>query len=186
MDCEEIRVDMRKMSEEELAKGTRMMQQIFRLNHTMPMTPEYTDALKNLFGNRLGEGSHVAAPIAGAALDKVKIGRNVYVNTNALMMARGGITIEDDVQIAANVQLISNNHDEYDRQIPDMSSGIDQRRSVDRCRSYHSARGLRRKARDRWCNVRCDEGRARLCSSCRKSGKSGEGAGSGRVQRRRT
>lgn len=117
MDCEEIRVDMRKMSEEELAKGTRMMQQIFRLNHTMPMTPEYTDALKDLFGNRLGEGSHVAAPIAGAALDKVKIGRNVYVNTNALMMARGGITIEDDVQIAANVQLISNNHDEYDRQI---------------------------------------------------------------------
>ena len=31
--------------------------------------------------------------------------------------ARGGITIEDDVQIAANVQLLSNNHDPYDRQI---------------------------------------------------------------------
>ena len=32
-------------------------------------------------------------------------------------MARRGITIEDDVQIAANVQLISNNHDPYERQI---------------------------------------------------------------------
>ena len=32
-------------------------------------------------------------------------------------MARGGITIEDNVMIAANVQLLSNNHDEYDRQI---------------------------------------------------------------------
>lgn len=32
-------------------------------------------------------------------------------------MSRGGITIEDDVQIAANVQLLSNNHDPYDRQI---------------------------------------------------------------------
>ena len=32
-------------------------------------------------------------------------------------MARGGITIEDDVMIAGNVQLLSNNHDEYDRQI---------------------------------------------------------------------
>ena len=32
-------------------------------------------------------------------------------------MARGGITIEDDVQIAANVQMISNNHDPYERQI---------------------------------------------------------------------
>ena len=29
-------------------------------------------------------------------------------------MARGGITIEDNVMIAANVQLISNNHDPYD------------------------------------------------------------------------
>ena len=32
-------------------------------------------------------------------------------------MARGGIVIEDDVQIAANVQLITNNHDLYDRQV---------------------------------------------------------------------
>ena len=33
------------------------------------------------------------------------------------MMARGGITIEDGVQIAANVQLLSNNHDPYDLQV---------------------------------------------------------------------
>jgi hypothetical protein len=32
-------------------------------------------------------------------------------------MSAGGITIEDDVQIAANVQLISNNHDPYDRMV---------------------------------------------------------------------
>ena len=32
-------------------------------------------------------------------------------------MARGRITIEDNVQIAANVQLLSNSHDPYDRQI---------------------------------------------------------------------
>ena len=32
-------------------------------------------------------------------------------------MARGGITVEDDVLMAANVQLLSNNHDEYDRQV---------------------------------------------------------------------
>lgn len=29
----------------------------------------------------------------------------------------GGITIEDDVLVAANVQLISNNHDLYDHQV---------------------------------------------------------------------
>ena len=34
-----------------------------------------------------------------------------------LMMSAGGITIEDNVMIAANVQLISNNHDPYDRYV---------------------------------------------------------------------
>lgn len=47
----------------------------------------------------------------------MKIGKHVFINSNLLAMARGGITIEDDVQIAANVQLISNNHDVYDRQV---------------------------------------------------------------------
>ncbi len=32
-------------------------------------------------------------------------------------MARGGITIEDEAQLAANIQLITNNHDFYDRAV---------------------------------------------------------------------
>ena len=32
-------------------------------------------------------------------------------------MARGGIAIEDDVQIAGNVSLLTNNHDPYDRMV---------------------------------------------------------------------
>ena len=47
----------------------------------------------------------------------MKIGDNVFINSNCLAMARGGITIEDDVMIAGNVQLLSNNHDEYERQV---------------------------------------------------------------------
>ena len=42
---------------------------------------------------------------------------NVFINSNLLAMARGSITIEDDVQIAANVQLLTNNHDPYDRAV---------------------------------------------------------------------
>ena len=65
----------------------------------------------------LGENSFIMAPVAGAALDKVKVGNNAFINSNSLLMARGGITIEDNVMLAANVQLLSNNHDEYDRQV---------------------------------------------------------------------
>ena len=111
------RVDMREMSDEEMAEAFRMSQIVFKLNHTMPNTEEYNNLVKELFGENIGENSTVMAPIAGAAFDRVKIGGNVFINSNSLLMARGGITIEDDVMIAANVQLLSNNHDEYDRQV---------------------------------------------------------------------
>ncbi len=117
MDCKEVRVDMREMTAEEFAEAGRMSRLIYELNHTPPMTEEYTNILKELFGDRLGEGSYIAAPTSGAAFDKIRIGKNVYVNSNVLMMARGGITLEDNVMIAANAQIISNNHDPYDLQI---------------------------------------------------------------------
>ena len=113
----EERVDLRVSTPEEREQGKRQAQLVFKLNHTMPMTDEYADILAELFGDNIGEGSNVAAPIQGACLDRVKIGRNVFINSNLLAMARGGITIEDDVMIAANVSLISNNHDPYERQV---------------------------------------------------------------------
>ena len=111
------RVDMDNLSEEELQEAFKMNEILFRLNHTMPMTPEYGEVLKELFGDNIGENSMVQAPLSGVALDRLKIGNNVFINSNCLAMARGGITIEDDVMLAANVQLLSNNHDEYDRQV---------------------------------------------------------------------
>ena len=114
---EELRVDMRERTPEEQAMYDRQAQLMFKLNHTMPRTTEYMAVLKELFEDRLGEGSYVASPISGAAMEKLVIGKNCFINSNLLAMARGGITIEDNVQVAANVQLISNNHDPYDRQI---------------------------------------------------------------------
>lgn len=117
MDCEEIRVDMRIPDPENRAENVRAAQVMYQLNHTMPFTEEYNGLLKELFGENLGQNSYVAAPINGACVSTVKIGNGVFINSNLLAMARGGITIEDGVQIAANVQLISNNHDPYDLSI---------------------------------------------------------------------
>lgn len=111
------RVDIREMSPEEMSKAIKMNEIVFKINHTMPNSEEYENLLKELFGDNLGENSQIMAPIAGAAFDRMKIGNNVFINSNSLLMARGGITIEDDVMFAANVQLLSNNHDEYDRQV---------------------------------------------------------------------
>ncbi len=115
MNYEETRVDLRVPDPGRAEENRRLAELIFRLNHTMPGTEAYQQALDDLFGENLGEGSCVAAPIQGTCLNRIKIGRNVVINANLLAMARGGITIEDDVQIAANVQLLTNNHDPYER-----------------------------------------------------------------------
>ena len=114
---DELRVDMRERSPEDLAIYAKHEKLVFKLNQTMPRTEEYQNILLELFEGRIGEGSFLRAPLAGAAFDKITIGNRVFINSNLLAMARGGITIEDDVQIAANVQLLSNNHDLYDRAV---------------------------------------------------------------------
>jgi acetyltransferase-like isoleucine patch superfamily enzyme len=113
---EEERIDMRKQSPEGVAQGMKEAQLCFKLNHTMPYTDEYNSLLKELLGE-MGEGSRVMPPTIVVRRQNVKIGKNVVVMTNSLFMSAGGITIEDDVLVAANAQLISNNHDPEEHQI---------------------------------------------------------------------
>lgn len=80
------------------------------------MTEEYDGLVHEIFTD-LGEGSRINTPLTAVRPHKVKIGRNAVVMNGCLMMAAGGITIEDEALIAANVQLISNNHDLQNRNI---------------------------------------------------------------------
>lgn len=117
MDCKEIRVDPREMTQEEMETGRHNAQLAFQFNHTMPMTQESLDLQHQLFGGTVGQDSFVTAPVQGTCFEKIKIGHRVFINSNLLAMARGGIEIGDRAQIAANVQLITNNHDPYDRTV---------------------------------------------------------------------
>ena len=107
---EELRVDVSKLNEEEAKIWKEEVQNVWKLNHTMPYSDEYNELLDKLIPNR-GENVDVRSPITGVNLGKVKIGNNVVVMNGSLMMASGGITIDDNTMLAANVQLISNNHD---------------------------------------------------------------------------
>lgn len=113
----EFRIDMRKPEEANPAEGIRCAQLCFKINHTMPFTEEYNALVKDLFNGNVGENSRVMPPLTVMRGNCVKIGKNVTIMNNALFMAAGGITIEDDVMVAANAQLISNNHDLYDHKI---------------------------------------------------------------------
>lgn len=112
----EIRIDVTKQTEEELALANEQAQLVFRFNNTMPGTAEYAELMHRIFPT-MGENSRVGTPLTAVRPHMVKIGKNVIVMPGCLMMSAGGITIEDGAMIAANVQLISNNHDLYERQV---------------------------------------------------------------------
>jgi acetyltransferase-like isoleucine patch superfamily enzyme len=114
---DEKRVDIRERTPEEAGMYVRQNELLHQFNHTVGRTEESRKILKELLGDRIGENTVLAPPLYGAALEELRVGDRVFINSNLLAMARGGITIEDDVQIAANVQLLSNNHDPYDRQV---------------------------------------------------------------------
>ena len=102
---EEFRIDMRKPEEADPEEGIRCAQLCFKINHTMPYTEEYDALVKELFMGNIGENSRVMPPVTVVRGNSVKIGKNVVVMNNALFMAAGGITIEDNVLVAANAQL---------------------------------------------------------------------------------
>lgn len=112
----EIRIDCLNQTEQELAAAKELRQNIFWLNHTMPDIEEYSELLHKVFPH-LGENCRVETPFSGVRTANVKFGRNVIIMPGCLMMSAGGITIDDDVMIAANVQLISNNHDLEQRNV---------------------------------------------------------------------
>ena len=82
----------------------------------MPATDEYDILMRELFPG-MGEGSRISTPLSGVRFHQVSIGKNVIVMPGSLMMSAGGIRIDDGAMIAANVQIISNNHELYERHV---------------------------------------------------------------------
>lgn len=114
---EEIRIDVTKQTKEQLELAAHQAQLVHQFNHSLPFSEEWWSLQKEIFKGKLGDGSRVMSPLTAVRPHEVSIGRNVIVMNGCLMMSAGSITIEDNVQIAANVQLISNNHDPYQRNI---------------------------------------------------------------------
>ena len=111
---EEIRLDTKNPENLEPEEGARCARLVHEINQTFPLDPKLPALLSELFGSNAGENLRLNPPLFGAAFNHVRIGRDVFINSNCLLMARGEITIEDGVMIAANAQIISNNHDPYD------------------------------------------------------------------------
>ncbi len=114
---EEIRIDLRKVGKERIEKSNETARLLFKLNNTEPFSDEYNKILKELLKGGVGENCYIAPPLYMNIAENLHIGNNVSINPYFRCMSAGNIYIEDDVQIAMNVSLITNNHDFYDRAI---------------------------------------------------------------------
>ena len=114
---EEIRIDVTKQTKEELELAAHYAKLVHQFNHAEPFSEEWWSLQREIFKDKIGEGSRVMSPLTAVRPNQVTIGKNVVVMNGCLMMSAGSITIDDNVQIAANVQLISNNHDPYERNV---------------------------------------------------------------------
>ncbi|MFG6426409.1 MAG: galactoside O-acetyltransferase [Muribaculaceae bacterium] len=113
---EEIRIDCSKQTPEQIKDALILKQNLFRLNHTMPGTAEYNVLAKKVFPNLLDD-CRIETPVMGVRMQNVHFGHKVIIMPGCLFMSAGGITIDDGAMIAANTQLISNNHDLNNRSV---------------------------------------------------------------------
>ncbi len=114
---EETRIDLRKTGKERFEKSNETARLLFKLNNTIPFTDEYNKLLKELLVGGVGKNCYIAPPLYMNIAENLHIGNNVSINPYFRCMSAGNIYIEDDVQIAMNVSLITNNHDFYDRAV---------------------------------------------------------------------
>ena len=110
-------IDNTQLTEEEIKSKIRDETLLFEFNHAKPYTKEYWRILDELFYNQLGEGTVISNQLTVVAPQNVKMGKYSYVMNGVLLMASGGIVVEDYVLIAAHAKLISNDHDPYFRPI---------------------------------------------------------------------
>ena len=110
-------IDNTQLTEEEGKSKMRDELLLFEFNNAKPYTKKYWDILDELFYHQIGEGSTVSNQLTVVAPQNVKIGKSAYIMNGVLLMASGGIIIEDYVLIAAHAKIISNDHDPYYRPI---------------------------------------------------------------------
>ncbi|MBQ7159127.1 MAG: sugar O-acetyltransferase [Treponema sp.] len=85
-----------------------------KANAKMPDDPSYVADLEELFGRKL-DGIRILTPFICDFGNRVKFGKNVFINHSAILSASGGIEFEDGVSIAPGVRIATINHDFNER-----------------------------------------------------------------------
>ena len=85
-----------------------------KANAKLPNDPTYVQDLEELFERKLDD-VHILTPFICDFGNRVKFGKNVFINHSAIFSASGGIEFEDGVSLAPGVRIATINHDFNER-----------------------------------------------------------------------
>ena len=85
-----------------------------KANAKLPNDPTYVQDLEELFGRKLDD-VHILTPFICDFGNRLKFGKNVFINHSAIFSASGGIEFEDGVSLAPGVRIATINHDFNER-----------------------------------------------------------------------
>lgn len=114
---EEVRIDVSIPDEERDNEVKRSAELCFKINSTMPGTPECRGYIEELFTQGVDKSTTINPPVFALRGDMVKLGKGITLMNDFKCMSSGGLTIEDDTLIAINCTILTNNHDFYDRPV---------------------------------------------------------------------
>lgn len=81
-----------------------------KANAKLPDDPTYVQDLEELFARKLDD-VRILTPFICDFGNRVKFGKNVFINHSAILSASGGIEFEDGVSVAPGVRIATINHD---------------------------------------------------------------------------
>lgn len=110
-------VDLRIKDEKRKAEGKRTQDLLWEWNQCNPASQRYKEIVKELFCGQIGKESKVHTPFYCNLAKNIHIGNRVTIMPYFKCMSAGQVYIEDDVRIALDVKVITNNHDFYQRDI---------------------------------------------------------------------
>lgn len=114
---EELRIDLRIPDEARAKEMKRSAELCFKINSTMPGTPESRALIEELFSQGVDKSTTINPPVFALLGNNIKLGKGITLMNGFKCMSSGGLVIEDDTLIALNCTILTNNHDFYDRPV---------------------------------------------------------------------
>lgn len=94
------------------AEFEKTMELVAQLNSGYHTPAEIRELLGRIWGQEIDESVRMFPPFHTAFGKLTKVGKGVFINFGCTFLDRGGISLEDNVFIGPNVQIITENHPE--------------------------------------------------------------------------